>query len=377
MKVLIVLTYYYPYWSGLSQYAKRIAEGFKGDGIEVEVACVKHEANLDKQEIINGVRVNRVPVWFRMSRSFIAPGIFSLIKSKIQSADRIVVFLPYAEVLWVMAWAKIWHKKVYLVHNGDLMLPPGRLNKLVENIYIKFTKWAIGWSEKVIIQTTDFAENSQVLKNYGHKWKVIVPPFEKPVIKTQKVNYFNSGEGNGRVVVGFAGRFVYEKGVDILLKAILEVVKVYPQAKFLFAGETNMKYENFFDKQKGLIEKTARYVVWLGKLKHEDMASFYRACKVFVIPSRNDCFPFTQAEAMLAGTPVVTTNIPGARWLIGQTGMGKMVEVNSPTALAAGIVEVIKRRDNYALERKRVNKILNSQQAIKSFRDLILEHQSA
>jgi len=49
-----------------------------------------------------------------------------------------------------------------------------------------------------------------------------------------------------------------------------------------------------------------------------------------VQPSRIDCFPSAQVEAMLLGTPVVCTNIPGARCVVRATKMGKLVEPRNP-----------------------------------------------
>ncbi|TEU08071.1 MAG: glycosyltransferase [Anaerolineales bacterium] len=46
-------------------------------------------------------------------------------------------------------------------------------------------------------------------------------------------------------------------------------------------------------------------------------------CDVFALPSRTDCFPSVQIEAMMCGTPVVATNILGAREVVRVTGMGR------------------------------------------------------
>ena len=46
-KVLIGLTYYFPYISGLSQYAKLLAEGLVKDGYRVEIITSKFENKLE------------------------------------------------------------------------------------------------------------------------------------------------------------------------------------------------------------------------------------------------------------------------------------------------------------------------------------------
>ena len=42
MKVLMVLTYYHPHWTGLTAYAKRLAEGLARRGHSVTVLTSRH-----------------------------------------------------------------------------------------------------------------------------------------------------------------------------------------------------------------------------------------------------------------------------------------------------------------------------------------------
>jgi Glycosyl transferases group 1 len=72
------------------------------------------------------------------------------------------------------------------------------------------------------------------------------------------------------------------------------------------------------------------------------MASFYAMCDAFALPSRTDCLGLVQIEAMLCGTPVVTSDIPGAREPVRLTGMGRLVAACDPEALAAGLIAVLR-----------------------------------
>ncbi len=58
-------------------------------------------------------------------------------------------------------------------------------------------------------------------------------------------------------------------------------------------------------------------------VERQELADFYAMCDVFALPSRTNCFPSVQIEAMMCGTPVVATNIPGAREVVRVTGMGR------------------------------------------------------
>jgi SAM-dependent methyltransferase len=71
-------------------------------------------------------------------------------------------------------------------------------------------------------------------------------------------------------------------------------------------------------------------------------------CDVVAVPSRTDCFASVQVEAMLCGTPVVCSDIPGSREVVAVTGGGVLVEPHNPEALAAAIVHVLHDRNHYA-----------------------------
>ena len=73
MKILFVLTYYRPHWTGLTQYAARLAEGLAKKGNQVEVLCSQHDKNLAIAEEINKVKVFRLPFLFKFLRSVIMP----------------------------------------------------------------------------------------------------------------------------------------------------------------------------------------------------------------------------------------------------------------------------------------------------------------
>lgn len=360
MKVLFVLTYYHPHWTGLTQYAKRVAEGLALRNWQVRVVTTQHDPNLPTNETWEKVVIKREPVWFRISRTLISLKLLTDLVGEIGKTDRVVVFLPLAEVIWVVMWAKIFNKPVYLAHNGDLVLPGGWFNRILEKIYDWTTKLAITQSKAIVIHTRDYAEHSRVLSKFPNKWRVILPPIA-PMRPQGKLMTKKPGED----IVGFAGRFVEEKGFDVLIRAIPLVLSKRPKTKFVFAGETQVIYErNEFNKYN-------RNVISLGLLSLEQMASFYVACDVFVVSSRSDCFPVTQIEAMFCGVPVVVTNIPGARWPVAQTGMGVIVKAEDPQSLAEGIIHVLDNRKEYIRKKTDIAKVFNYERSIDEYERLI------
>jgi 1-acyl-sn-glycerol-3-phosphate acyltransferase len=73
MKILVFLTYYHPHWTGLTAYAKRMAEGLAASGHTVTVITAQHTPELPLSETINGVQVKRLRPMGRLSRGVIMP----------------------------------------------------------------------------------------------------------------------------------------------------------------------------------------------------------------------------------------------------------------------------------------------------------------
>ncbi len=366
MKVLIVLTYYLPHWTGLTQYAAELAKGLTKLGHEVTVLSTKHQDNLKKKEVLDGVIVIRTRPTFKISRSIVSLEMLGLLPENFVRSDLIFAFLPLNEALLLGIMCLITNKKLYFVHNGDLVLPKGIINRVIEAIFFVSTLTAIKMSKGIIVNTTDYAMNSHFLTKCREKWINLLPPLSPLTdTKTRIVDKKIKGP-----VFGFAGRFVEEKAFDILLKAIPLVVSRLPDAKFVFAGETNVGYENTFKRNADLIRPAKDSLIFLGKIPREDMGSFYKACDLIIISSRSDFFPFVQVEALLAGVPSVVTDIPGARWLVKTTGAGVVVPKEDPEALAEGILKAWKEREELTLLTKKVRKLFDVPRILQSYESL-------
>jgi glycosyltransferase involved in cell wall biosynthesis len=86
------------------------------------------------------------------------------------------------------------------------------------------------------------------------------------------------------------------------------------------------------------------------------MPAFYGAVDCLVVPSLNstESFGLVQGEAMLCGTPVVVSDLPGVREPVRWTGMGEIVPVADPPALAHAIGRVLEDPARYRRSREEV-----------------------
>lgn len=102
----------------------------------------------------------------------------------------------------------------------------------------------------------------------------------------------------------FVGWMTYQKGPDLLVEAVPSALGRDGRAKFLFAGDGDMKAS--LDHRCRLlgVSHTTRS---LGHLNKETLRDVYRACDAVVVPSRNEPFGIVILEAWSGGKPVVTT----------------------------------------------------------------------
>jgi len=327
MRVLFLLTYYHPHWTGLTAYARRIAEGLARRGHAVHALCTQHDPALPRTEVVRGVLVHRVPAPFMVSRSAMAPGLLPALNTLLDETDVVSIHIPFPEVLPATALARARGAAVFITHNGDLVLPRGPTKVPFEAVYYSTTYLAGRLATGVIPQTEDYARSSALLRSLWDKLHFIYAPVDLPPPDPAAAAAWRAELGlANKVLVGFAGRFVEEKGFDFLFQAVPGIVSRLPNAHFVFAGEHDIPYETFFQDHAALLEQHRERFTFLGLLTEpQRMADFYGMIDLFALPSRSDCFPSTQIESVRSGTPLVTADIPGAREIVRVTDMGVIV----------------------------------------------------
>jgi glycosyltransferase involved in cell wall biosynthesis len=375
VRLLFLLTYYHPHWTGLTAYARRTAEGLAARGHEVQVLTTRHDPALPEREVVNGVVVHRVEVSLTVSRSALAFGLLPRLVRLLGSVDAVSIHIPYPEVLPATLLARLRGAAVFITHNGDLLLPKGLSKRPLEALYLWTTYLAGRLATAVIPQTEDYSRSSKLLSRLRSKLRFIYAPVDLPPHEPAQVAAQRARLGlDGKVLIGFAGRFVEEKGFDFLLAAVPMVVRELPEAHFVFAGESNIPYERFYEANQQRLEEHRDRFTMLGLIRDpQEMANFYGMIDVFALPSRSDCFPSTQIEAVRAGAPLVTADIPGAREIVKVTGMGELVEARSPEALARGIVSVARNRDTYRRRHGVALELFNPERTLVAYESLIAE----
>jgi glycosyltransferase involved in cell wall biosynthesis len=353
MKILVALTYYRPWVSGLTIYVERLSKSLAARGHHVTILTSQFEKTLPREEILDGVHILRVPVALRVSKGVVMPTIGFEATRQVLRHDAISIHLPQLDAWGIALRGRLLGTPTVLTYHCDLRLPKGLIN-LAANQVVKLTNRVSAWlSDRVVAYTEDFAIHSPFLSRYLNKLEVISPPVEVAKVSDEAVQAFAEEHVRGHTpVIGIAARLATEKGVEYLLDAMDEILVSYPNAMVLFAGQhENVLGEGEYRvRLQPLFEKFSEHWHFLGILEPNEMASFYRVCDVTVLPSVNstESFGLVQIESMICGTPVVASNLPGVRQPINITGMGKVVPLRDSASISTAILEILNRKETFS-----------------------------
>ncbi|MBN1169138.1 glycosyltransferase family 4 protein [Candidatus Woesebacteria bacterium] len=374
MKILISISYYHPNISGLTLYAKRIAEEMSKKGHNVKVLTSLHDKSFPSKALENGVEVHRVWTPFKFGRGPIMPTHFIKALKLSLWADVINIHVPQFEGVFLAVFAKIFGKKIIMTHHCELSNWPGLVNQITEKVTNLSLVVQGTLSDKIVSYTKDYSSNSKYLKRFKDKVVLTFPPVKLEAKSNKKVT---KNFSKAKYKIGFAGRIAKEKGIEYLLQAIPTLKsKLGEDIKIYLAGPSDEVIGGGYKFQlSSLINKHESNIEFVGSLTQAEMPSFYNFIDVLVLPSyeKIESFGFVQVESMLSGTPVVASNIPGVRIPVKKTGMGELSKLKDPKDLAKKIVKILKNKRKYYKRIKKAKKIFSYESSINFYDKLFDE----
>ncbi|BFU43667.1 glycosyltransferase family 4 protein [Krasilnikovia sp. MM14-A1004] len=140
-------------------------------------------------------------------------------------------------------------------------------------------------------------------------------------------------------LISYAGRLVYEKGVQFLLAAVPRLRDRHPGLRVVVAGDGPYR-DDLQGQAAGLPE-----VTFTGFLGGHELAALMGASDCYVVPSLYEPFGMVALEAAAAGTPVAVADTGGLTEIVEPGATGVTFPPGDPEALAAAVDAVLADRE--------------------------------
>lgn len=328
LRVLHVGKFYPPVSGGMERVLELLCEGEKAT-VDTRV-LVANDRPETVRETVNGVHITRVANLGSLGSVAVCPS-FPLWLSR-ERADVIVIHEPNPLGLLAYALARPSGRLVVWFHSEVV-----RDRWKYAIAYRPWFAYAMRRASRVIVASPPMADAEQ-LRDFPVRAAVIPYGVDRRRLELT--------EGAARVVdrlreqhagplILFVGRMVPYKGLDVLLRAMVDV-----PATLVLVGD---------GPQRGALESLAEElrisskVIFAGELDHQSLVAWYHACDVFVLPSitRAEAFGVVQTEAMACGKPVVSTDLPtGVPWVNRNEETGLVVPPGDHGALASALTRL-------------------------------------
>jgi glycosyltransferase involved in cell wall biosynthesis len=211
------------------------------------------------------------------------------------------------------------------------------------------TRITIAKSNWVVFSTLDSMKSSRMHLKASSK-SVEIFPFVN--FRDRANPLFNNEIGRN---FGYLGRFTSEKGAIFLIEAFRAGASKHD--RLLMAGSSKVAGDSVFEKVKIYAAADSRIILY-PDISESDIPGFYSSLDAFCFPSLNsfEAFGISQVEALLAGIPVITSDLPGVRIPVRLTNMGQVLPVGNIQAWSTALK--VYDRDFYP---ERISKVVEQQ----------------
>lgn len=239
------------------------------------------------------------------------------------------------------AHARVWHARrnvemlagIFLRH---VLRAPLRLvfTSASQRVHTRWTRFLIRRMDKVIAtsrKTAAYLEVPNTVVMHG----IDTARFCAPADRAEAARAV--GLDPGQRHVGCFGRVRRQKGTDLFVEAMIELLPRHPGWSAVVAGRATAQHKAFEDELKARVDAAGlgQRILFVGE--HRDIERWYRALSLYVAPQRWEGFGLTPLEAMASGVPVVAADVGAFSELIEPGGTGAVVPADDLAAMIAAV----------------------------------------
>jgi glycosyltransferase involved in cell wall biosynthesis len=147
----------------------------------------------------------------------------------------------------------------------------------------------------------------------------------------------------GKAVIGYVSNISRREGHEILCEGFAKISADNPGLELLIVGDGNYREEI---EQRAAALGIADSTIFTGQIDHAEIAAAYAAIDIFVVPRLPDyasdyVTPMKPVEAMALRRPLIMSDRPVSRELIGEEERGLYFETGNPADLARAIQQAL------------------------------------
>ena len=243
-----------------------------------------------------------------------------------------IVVCGYSSPTAVLAMAYMRLHKIpfYMEVDGGLIRPDSRIKYLIKKFLVTLPDAWISSGRYTTKYLTHYGADESNIQYYPFSslWEQDIPE-SIPTHEEKQSLRQALGIAEENVVVSVS-RFIASKRLDMLIKSGASLGK--DVGIYIIGGEPTDEYLQL---QK---ELGADHVHFVGFMKKDRLAQYYRAADLFALPTQTDVWGLVINEAMAYGLPVVTTDRCVAGLELIESGKnGYIIPVDDQEALTEAI----------------------------------------
>lgn len=235
---------------------------------------------------------------------------------------------------------RIWHARrnnemLFGLVLRDMMRMPIRLlfTSAAQRNHTGYTRWLIEKMDAVVAtspRSGSFLKVAHTVISHGVDLALFHPP-ESGGEPPADIDL------PGRYLVGCFGRVRHQKGTDLFVRAMIELLPRYPDWTAIITGRVTADHKAFAAGLEADIAAAGLQdrIRLLGEV--DDIKPWYRRLTLYVAPSRNEGFGLTPLEAMASKTAVVASDAGAYAGMIVPGRTGEIAPAGDYETLREGI----------------------------------------
>ncbi|MFQ5866786.1 MAG: glycosyltransferase family 4 protein [bacterium] len=343
MNILILSTDYKPHFGGIAEHTYQVARSLYKSGTNVIVLApfIKGCSSFDNKQGFKTYRVPNIPILRGVL--FFLSALFLCCRFQIDYIYVSITFLC-GEIAYILSYiSKL--KYIVAIHGYEVMCAKDTFRAKIR-ILLKPLQLHVYNKAYRIFAVSNFTKSK--LEEFGvssQKIRVVNNGVDLDKFNTRKkhLGYIKRYNLNGNKIILTVARLTEDKGHDMVIKSLPEVLKRVPKVTYLIAGiGPRRTFLESLVKEMGIQQN----VIFLGYVPENELPMLYNTCNVFILTSRPlgrcvEGFGIVFLEAGACKKPVIGENSGGIPDAVINGKTGILVNSNNSGEIVKALISLL------------------------------------